>query len=573
MALIKKGLKKMFSKEKTKEKISENVFLDVHKIYDKPFINWNEILDTNRELWEEALKNKNIGKKILFATSSGGFSHRPFLTLDSLLGAALTLRGASVDFLLCDRALPVCLKAEYELTKPELINHAQLSHTLCRGCYEDSIEAYSPLGLSCHKLNSYITPLERLEAIEISKTISFKKIKHYKKEGISIGEHALAATMRYFARVHIETDPNGETVLRRYFEAALIVYFCIKKLINDHHFDTVCNHNGIYVPHGIIAEVCKKNGINIVTWTIGYRKNTFIFTHDDYITHSWMNEPTKAWENIKWNDRHEKTVMDYLESRRIGNKDWVRVKKDGESTSFLEYAQKKNINLNMPIIGLLTNIIWDAQVAYPSRVFNDMIEWIIKTIQFFKKRKDLQLLIRIHPAESLGHQSQQLALTEINKIFPKLPRNVFIIESGDMIDTYDAMKQCDSVIIYATTTGLELAARGLPIIVAGEAWIRKKGLAYEANTEKEYWKLLKNLPLKASLPIDATCRARKFAFHHFFRRMIPISSLTQTNDYMLYKLAVNKLDSILPGSDSGLDIICDGILEKKSFIYPIENEI
>src|SRR3712207_8648577 len=41
---------------------------------------------------------------------------------------------------------------------------------------------------------------------------------------------------------------------------------------------------------------------------------------------------------------------------------------------------------------------------------------------------------------------------------------------------------------------VELAARGIPVIVAGEAWIRNKGLAQQADTREQYFALLDNLP-------------------------------------------------------------------------------
>ena len=118
-------------------------------------------------------------------------------------------------------------------------------------------------------------------------------------------------------------------------------------------------------------------------------------------------------------------------------------------------------------------------------------------------------------------------MDEINNAFPTLPENVFIIPPESRISTYAAMLQCNAVIIFGTKTGVELTSMGIPVIVAGEAWIRNKGITLDAGSIKEYFDLLAGLPLSTRLD-DATIeRARKYAFHFFFRRMIPLEFFNQ----------------------------------------------
>jgi hypothetical protein len=38
-----------------------------------------------------------------------------------------------------------------------------------------------------------------------------------------------------------------------------------------------------------------------------------------------------------------------------------------------------------------------------------------------------------------------------------------------------------------------------------------------------------------------------------------------------YEIDINDLAELMPGSDLGLDVLCDGILEGSEFIYPAEN--
>ena len=64
--------------------------------------------------WRRALEASRSGPRVLIATNTGG--HFPIDTIDRLLGAALTLRGASVTHVLCDAALPACQMCEFNLT-------------------------------------------------------------------------------------------------------------------------------------------------------------------------------------------------------------------------------------------------------------------------------------------------------------------------------------------------------------------------------------------------------------------------------------------------------------------------
>jgi hypothetical protein len=133
------------------------------------------------------------------------------------------------------------------------------------------------------------------------------------------------------------------------------------------------------------------------------------------------------------------------------------------------------------------------------------------------------------------------------------------------------MQKCNSVIIYGTKTGVELASMGIPVIVAGEAWIRNKGLTIDISSETEYFDLLDRLPLPAgSISPERVNDARKYAYHFFLRRMIPVKSVKPVDDKVPFRTNVLSLKALLPHEDPGLDVICDGILEGTPFVFKNE---
>ena len=69
-------------------------------------------------------------------------------------------------------------------------------------------------------------------------------------------------------------------------------------------------------------------------------------------------------------------------------------------------------------------------------------------------------------------------------------------------------------------------------------------------------------------------RARRYAYHFFFRRMIPLESIAPASGVIArqvkYRVGVETIDELKPGRDLGLDVICEGILTGKPFTFPAE---
>jgi len=537
---------------------------------DHTLFDWQPELDKGKVLWEEAKEKAASGPNVLMATSVGGLT--TLTTIENLLSVALTLRGANVHVLLCDQMLPACLNiVKTDIPTAELLAKYELpQHPICRLCPEIGDFFYKPLGLTIHKYSDFLTQDDRIQIRQLSHNIPAEEISLFKIGEKKIGEHAFAGALRFFASGNLHDEPDGETVLRRYFEGALLTEKVLSRLTQQYKFKTACFNHGIYSPHGIIGEVCREKGIEVVNWNVAYRKRCFIFSHFDTYHHTMLTEPTSLWDDIPWDQNREEEIMEYLKSRWSGSRDWIWFH-EHPNENLDEIARETGVDFNRPVIGMLTNVMWDAQLHYRANAFPNMLAWAVETIRYFAARPDLQLLIRIHPAEIRGGlPSRQPLLKELKKIFTQFPPNVFIIGPENQISTYAAMLSCDSVIIYGTKTGLELTSMGIPVIVGGEAWIRNKGLTIDASSPEEYKNYLDQLPLKQRLSPEQMLRARKYAYHFFFRRMIPVKSISPATGTPPFNINISSLEELMPGIDPGLDILCDGILNGSPFVYPAE---
>ena len=516
--------------------------------------------------WQN-IKTDNSYTRVLLATSTGGHPTVPIM--DSILSVALTLRNTNSSYLLCDGCLPACQMTECGLIKSkELLNYGP-SKYFCKNCYNYSYNIFKETGTKIHKYSEYLDINEINKANDITESISADSMDTFILDGINIGEHAKAGALRYFAVSSLEGIPNSGFIFKLYLKSAIITYYAIRNLIKRNRINVICLNHGIYIPHGIIAEVGRKLGCRIITWNIAYRSKSFIFSHDDTYHHTLLSEPTSSWENMDWSKEKDDEIMQYLRSRQGGGRDWI-VFQDKKAVTDISAIIKKlpKLKKNMPCVILLTNVAWDAQLHYPANAFKNMMEWIYYTIDHFIKKQDIQLLIRIHPAELSGDiPSRQPVLNEIKKKYNNLPNNIIIIAPGKKISTYALMDICDCALIYGTKTGVELTSRGIPVIVAGEAWIRNKNLTIDVKSPDEYSKALSQIPFNNKLDEPTKVRAKKYAYHFFFRRMIPINSIEATGGEPKFKININDLSKLGPGNCKGLDVICDGIINNEPFVY------
>jgi glycosyltransferase involved in cell wall biosynthesis len=532
------------------------------------YADWNTLLAADRDRWMAARESARGGPKVLIANCAGIDSH--VTNVESLLAVALTLRGADVHVLLCDEMLPACWMCRSQHIPPAEFVEVGPSKQMCGTCFVTGTQVFQPLGLTMHRYSDLLTASDLQKAAELSQSLAVDDIEQLRVDGIGVGEQAFAGALRYYSSGHLRDEPEGEAILRRYLKASLMSMFAIRRLFRTISFTSVCGIHGMYVPEGIVGDVARSENVRPVSWNDAYRKETFIFSQHDTYHRTLLTEPASNWESLPWTDDMESEVVEYLKSRSYGTHDWIRYAQDWQE-DVVVLGRQLGIDFSKPCIGLLTNVIWDAQVCYRDRAFPSMLNWAVETIKYFARRPDLQLIVRVHPAEVRGVvKTRHQMVDEIRRAIPELPKNVFIVPPDSPMNTYATMLKCDAVIIYGTKAGLELSTIGIPVIVAGEAWVRDKGFTLDADSAERYFEILDGLPVRTRMSEQLVQRARKYAYHFFFRRLIPVPVLQSAKGGGLTKVAIAGLEDLLPGKYPGLDVICDGIITGEEFIYPAE---
>ena len=444
-----------------------------------------------------------------------------------------------------------------------IAENKNLNEKLCKDCFKCGKLAYRGTNFNSLKLSNFYSASDELKINKILlKNKKIEEMLNFKIGNLDIGEQVSAGVSRYYAVSNFNNEKNIKLIIKDFFISALKTYFSINKLTEVYKFDTIIVNHGFYVPQGIISNLAKSKNIHYVTWTTGARKNTFMFSHNNIYYKDFNLEPISKWTNLNLK-KIEKKINSYLKSKVHGSQDYV-YKKNKVNTNIKDYFDYRKIDLKKPLIGLTTNVIWDAQLHFDNTIFKNMMEWVFETIDFFLKNPHLNLIIRVHPTEvNSDRPAREKVAEEIFKKFKtKIKKNIIIVESYDLISTYSILDKCQTILTYGTKLDIEYAARGFPVIVAGEAITRNKNLVIQPKDKKEYFSLLKKLPIKNVINHN---HAKKYAYHYFFRKSISIKSLKE-NQFSFPPFRVKKdfIDQ-LP-NDKNLKIITSAILKKNDFI-------
>jgi len=533
--------------------------------------------------WISVLKHSNsnricvknlsddVSQHIIFAPIHN-FSDK-VAAFESLVAKSLSLQGHKVSILSCDSSLPACLWNVYgdhshdtENFSPPKSGYSKKA--LCRQCTKNNKATYSNLELNTISLKSYASQEALLRAVDFVDSNMNGYYEHVIYKGINVTEHAYSSTIRTTVRGTLEEDGWSKFLFRRFMVSAVYYIDMLEKMTVEQKPNCfVCVH-GIYLEHGVLVDFANNNNIRVVVHGTPYRKNTMWLAHKDTYHRTLVAEPIDRWVGINMTDEMKANVSAYLNSKIAGGRENVNYNPSpilDKEKMFREIG----LDINKRIVSVFTNTLWDAQVVYKSNIFENMLDWLYETIDYFISCPDIQLAIRIHPAESKGDfTTNQPIVEEINNKYPSLPSNIFIIAPESDVSSVLLADVSSAAIIYATKLGIELAYRKVPLIVAGETLCRGKGFSIDISSKEHYVATLESI---GNLNIDvekASVLAEKYAYHLFFNLMIEFPYITSdlvTN--RLVQLNFDSLQDLLPGEDRGLDVVCEGILNGKPFEY------
>ncbi|MCE7920371.1 MAG: hypothetical protein DYG85_12800 [Chloroflexi bacterium CFX1] len=314
--------------------------------------------------------------------------------------------------------------------------------------------------------------------------------------------------------------------------------------------DVVLIPNGLILEMGILFRVARYLGMDAVTYEFNDQREQIWLAQNSSIMQQETDYLVEARCHLPVTEAMFEKVAD-LENARRGARVWGKSKRLWQYVSSQGAETTRNaLGLDSrPVVMLAANVLGDSLTLGRDIFAASMTEWITKTVQYFAKRTDVQLVIRVHPGEKLVPQAKSMA-TVVKEALPELPNHIHVIGALDSINTYDLIEIADVGLAYTTTVGLETAMNGRPVISCGRTHYRGRGITLDPNSWDEYYatleKVLGDIPAHQMNEKQIEF-AWNYAYRFFFEypRPFPWRLMNFWDD-----LAEHPLESVL--SDEGM---------------------
>src|SRR5215211_885086 len=283
--------------------------------------------------------------------------------------------------------------------------------------------------------------------------------------------------------------------------------------------DVVLIPNGLILEMGIVFRVARYLNIPAVTFEFNDQREQIWLAQNTSIIRQDTNYLVRERCSLPMTDEMYERLAD-LENARRGARVWGKSKRLWQYVSAQGAEQtRKALSLDdRPVVLLAANVLGDSLTLGRNVFAESMSEWITKTVQYFAKRTDLQLVVRVHPGEKIVPQAKSMG-TVVREALPEIPGHIHVIGALDNVNTYDLIEIADLGLAYTTTVGVETAMNGIPVISCGETHYRKRGFTIDPNSWDEYFATLENV--LADLPAhrlteEQTAKAWNYAYRFFF---------------------------------------------------------
>ncbi|TAK30031.1 MAG: hypothetical protein EPO21_19980 [Chloroflexota bacterium] len=495
------------------------------------------------------LQIKADGERILFFSFRGGWSTN--LAQDLVVAQALRQRGASPFFVTCGLHLPICDIANRNVAPP----------MPCDFCTSYFRRVMPLLRFPWVGLDTLVSAQERQQLEREAVSLPRSSLDSYEVQGVPVGQLVRISAPRFLLRGKVDDSAFSQDVLRRFLVSGAILVPALKRLFAQERPDKLWTMNGLFFSEQILHWLARDLGIPVVNYEAGFAPHSIVAARDQIANYYDLNSHWDAESDQPLSPKEAQWLDEYLESRFAGTDPAVTTYLSGIQKRSDVISQELQLDYTRPLVLMLTNILWDSAVIDRNTIFDDMFHWVEATISHFIDQPGYQLVMRVHPAEIklTMQESHQPVLDMIRARFPRLPGHIKLVSPTSAISSYALMRMAKCGLVYTSTTGLEMALQGKPVVVAGKTHYAGKGFTTEPASVADYREWLSKLDHVTPLTAVQLDYARRYASMFFARMMIPfpyVSTLSQRR----IRFNFSRLEELAPGQDAELDRLCDKIL-------------
>ncbi|HEY4184093.1 MAG TPA: hypothetical protein VGP07_03450 [Polyangia bacterium] len=471
---------------------------------------------------------------------------------------ALQAEGAEVRYLLCDGMYPIC-----DLDTPTNPRTPQK----CEKCQAVQAGFLSQLPLDFHWLNRYLTDADRADVadwIAGLREAPLAQVERATFDGQPLQSWVRASLHLMFKVERLDLgNPDLRNVFIAFLEGDALAYRALNRAFEQHQPDLLFVFNGLRGSTKVAMEVARARGVRLLSHERGGLKEMVRLVEDDQ-----CNAPgvlARVWD--EWKDVPLTTEQLHVAAKQLKglaegtNLSWIRYSPvPGQAT---DLHRQLNLDPDKPIWAAFPSSLYEfsGDPAHGTpEVSQD--DWLIATIGFATRHPEIQIVIREHPNRPVSGTFRPIihALNPHEVAFQQmletqLPPNMRYLGSKSAISSYDLIEASTLGIAYISTVTVEMASRGMNVVMAGNGGYRGLPFLKSAFTlaalDQAYETAL-SLPIGARDP-EIARQAHRFVYAWFHRWMLHLPMVEMPTPFT-GKFRFRSVDELMKSKETGPDL-------------------
>ena len=395
------------------------------------------------------------------------------------------------------------------------------------------------------------------DLISTEKMPDFNPEKEVTFEGIDIATPALASTRKYLKKYHIDLEDEYEkSVYKSLLRTGAKLTLGSQRILDAYDVEITLVYEPYYTHGYIPLSLAHKKGISARSVGMGYRTQSLIFGNKE------NRSPLQQFTDKNTLQRELEGSLTKREKTRIKEIMTDRESGKGVPHHFTSTKSKslENQPTESPVVGMFTNLIWDASLEPDHGAFSDVFEWIRSTIDFYIRNNNTSLVLKTHPAEAARGTKENVEEWVQSK-YGDLPRNITLLSSETDVNTYEMFDELDAGVVFNSTVGLEMAFKGLPVVVGGDTHYRGIGATIDPETPEDYESVLARIDTIENTK-ELQENAIKYAHFLMVKKHIDFPFYEADTKSVDYKFLPIEHEDVKPGTEP-FDSVIEALVNDK----------
>ncbi|MBR4793270.1 MAG: hypothetical protein IK038_06340 [Bacteroidaceae bacterium] len=397
--------------------------------------------------------------------------------------------GNFIYFVQCDKAVGIC-----RFNKGGLSPYCALCKHALKPKITELKKEYSNINYVT------VTDLVDKDIIEKSKSVSFEynnvsELKSLNYKGVEVGYAAFSTFVSQTRDIDPVFNDSFYGFINALLKSQVLLVEALEPYIDRIKPDLVVFHNGRFSSLKPIYQLAKNKGIDYIS-TEHMRDENKVSRKNNTLNNIPHSEAVLV-EKIEryWNEGKEDKYeigKGFFENRRYGKFAGDKIYTLRQSAGKMPEGFEKD-KINIAIYNSSEDEYFSISKEYDDAVLFPTQREAFETIfEHYKDNKDMHFYLRLHPNLMDTPDKYKDQFLHFNY------DNVTVITPDSTISSYTLMDNCDKIIVFNSTMGLESTYWDKPVIILSTTYYTEMGIAYRPYTPKEMFDLIDNreLPVK-----------------------------------------------------------------------------